>query len=110
MTEKRLFKFYLPDGSIAEARTNDDLKKLGVYEQRKEDLEAHYVSEMFNERKWRNQELIFTDKLMCEDSTYNNQRVEGSEYKTVILEYRQQLRDYDLKYQPRPERPAWFKG
>ena len=109
MSGKQPFKFYLDDGTIAEASTDDDLKALGVYEQRKADLEAHYVSEMYNERRWRDQELALTDKFMLEDATYGGKSVRDSDIRQGILEYRQQLRDYDLKYQPRPIRPEWFK-
>ena len=113
MNDKATFKFLLPDGSVGnmESLKNKRYSLTNEFVQkRQQEYEAFLTSEILNERNWRNQELDLTDKLMFMDSTYNNQRVEGSEYKIVILEYRQQLRDYDLKYQPRPERPAWFKG
>ncbi len=105
---KRVFKFYLPDGSCCEARTKQDLIDSNVYEERKNQLEAHYLSEMHYERKWRNNELLLTDALMFVDATYNGKLVKNSEYFQEILDYRKALRQYDLKYQPRPKRPNWF--
>lgn len=105
---KRLFKFYLADGSIASAVSNQDLIDLGVYEERKDHLEANYVSEMYNERLWRNDELRATDNLLPEDATYNGQSVRNTEYYAQIMEYRKAIRDYDLKYMPRPVAPDWF--
>ena len=105
---KRIYRFYLADGTVAEAKNEDDLDRLDVLAQRKDQLEAHYVSEMHYERQWRDRELLLTDKLMYPDSTYNGQLVMNSDYYTEILAYRQRLHDYDLKYQPRPKRPEWF--
>ena len=109
MNKKLTFKFTMPNGTIVEAITDDDLKKLGVYEERKDDLEAHYVSGVYNERIWRDKELDLTDKMMFEDSTYKGIQLFKIDIHQQVLDYRQRLRDYDLKYQPRPERPEWFK-
>ena len=111
---KRPFTFSLPDGNVETRTDTDYLKTLGMtddfIQKRQQQEEAHLVSEMQHERQWRNQELALTDKLMLPDSTYNRVQVEGSAMKHEIMEYRQALRNYDLKYQPRPERPEWFTG
>lgn len=113
MSEKSVFKFLMPDGSVGnmESLKNKACSlKNDFVTQRQQEYEAFLTSEMYNERIWRDQELALTDKLMFEDATYNGSKVYRSDFYQAILDYRQQLRDYDLKYQPRPERPAWFKG
>ncbi|MES9985651.1 MAG: hypothetical protein ABW115_19780, partial [Candidatus Thiodiazotropha sp. 6PLUC6] len=88
------------------------LKKLGLDDeqirQRQQQHEAHLCSEVWFERQWRDRELLMTDKLMPEDATYKGQKVRGSDRHRDILDYRQRLREYDLKYQERPQRPDWF--
>ena len=114
MNQKRLFQFRMPDGSVESWTDTDYLKSLGMtddfIEKRQRQEEAHRVSEIYHERKWRNEELILTDKLLFLDATYQGQRVEGSSLKAEILDYRAALRAYDLKHMERPERPEWFKG
>ncbi len=111
---KRPFRFRLPDGTT---ETNPDpahLKTLGMTDEfiqkRQQQEEAHLTSEMYNERRWRNDELTLTDKFLLPDATYHSEAVQTSTMLDEILEYRRALRSYDLKYQPRPERPEWFDG
>lgn len=106
---KREFKFYMPDGSTG---TVADIPSLEESERllRESHLEAHLFSEIYYERKWRNEELILTDKLMFSDSTYDGTKIIGSICETEICLYRNKLREYDLQYQDRPTRPDWFKG
>lgn len=109
---KRVFQFYLQPGVIETNTDSDYLKSRGLTDEqineRQQQMEAHYVSEIHLERQWRDRELSLTDRLMFEDSTYKGQVVKYSDYYQELLAYRQALRDYDLKYQPRPERPGWF--
>lgn len=107
---KRTFQFYLPNGEIGSAKTDEDLKSLGVLDSRRVDLESHYKLEMYYERDWRNGELDKTDRCMFEDATYRGKIVRESDYYSEITAYRQALRDYDLKYMERPIRPEWFIG
>ncbi len=114
MSSKRPFRFRLPNVTV---ETNTDpayLKTLGMTDEfiqkRQQQYEAHLRSEMYNERRWRNAELTLTDKFLLPDATYHSAAVQTSTMLDEILEYRQALRSYDLKYQPRPERPEWFDG
>ena len=111
---KRPFKFYLPDGSVETITDTTYLKTLGMTDEfiqkRQQQQEAHLTSEMYNERHWRNAELLLTDKMLLPDATYHSQQIQGSTMLDEIMNYRRALREYDLKYQPRPERPQWFEG
>ncbi len=114
MSSKRPFRFRLPNGTV---ETNTDpayLKTLVMTDEfiqkRQQQYEAHLRSEMYNERRWRNAELTLTDKLLLPDATYHSQKVQGNIMYDEIMAYRRALRDYDLKYQSRPERPDWFGG
>jgi len=109
---KRVFQFYLQPGVIKTNTDSEYLKSFGLTDEqineRQEQMEAHYISEMHLERQWRDYELSLTDRLMFDDATYKGQLVRHSNYYQEILDYRQTLRKYDLKYQPRPKRPEWF--
>ena len=97
---KRRFKFYLPDGTVETNTDTTHLKSLGMtdefIERRQLQEEAHFVSEMYNERKWRNQQL--------KDALYLKQLGVVSDH--ILDEYVAALKAYDLKYQPRPGMPA----
>ena len=58
---KRMFKFHLPDGTTDTNTDTEYLKSLGMTDEfiatRQQQKEAHFISEMYNERKWRNQQL-----------------------------------------------------
>lgn len=109
---KRLFQFYLSDTIIETNTDTSYLKDFGLTDEqikkRQQQQKAHYVSEMHYERQWRDRELLLTDRLMFEDSTVRGGKIRTGNYYQQLLEYRSALRDYDLKYQPRPERPVWF--
>lgn len=117
MTGKRFFRFRMPDGTT---ETNTDtayLKTLGMTDEfiarRQRQEEAHLTSEVRHERAWRNNELLLTDRLMMPDATYNGVAVLSSLSSGMmasIMAYRSALRQYDLKSQPRPDRPVWFNG
>ena len=96
---KRLFRFFLPDGTLETNIDTDYLKSLGMTEEfirkRQQQFEAHLTSEMYNERRWRNQQL--------KDALYLKQL--GVVNGHTLDEYIAALKAYDLKYQPRPELP-----
>ena len=111
---KRCFKFKLPDGSVETNTEASYLSSLGMtaefIERRQQQERAHLNSESFHEREWRDSELASTDKLMFMDSTYQGKPVAGSDMYDQIVQYRQELRDYDPVLQDRPNRPDWFFG
>ncbi len=97
---KQPFKFYLPDGTTETNTDTDYLKGLGMTDEfiqkRQQQQEAHRVSEIYNERRWRNQQL--KDAL--------NLKQLGVVSNHAIDEYIDALKAYDLKDQSRPEMPA----
>lgn len=82
---------------------NEISKRRGLYDQV---LDAQLPLE----REWRDKELAATDKFMFEDSTYAGLLVKGSDLHTAILAYRHQLRNYNLRDEPRPTRPTLWSN
>lgn len=93
------FKSLYNDGKISQEEYDERMKLYSDV------IEAN----VDNERVWRNGELDKTDKLMLPDSTYGGELVSGTYMHTDIMNYRKQLREYDLRYQDRPTKPSWFK-
>ena len=110
---KAIFRFLMPDGSVESNTDFDYLSGIGMtdefIQQRQQQEKAFLISEIHNERKWRNNELNLTDRLLFSDSTFNGVPVKECFYLDDIMAYRKKLKDYDLLYSPRPERPDWFK-
>ncbi|CAL9955309.1 hypothetical protein VPHD518_0008 [Vibrio phage D518] len=67
------------------------------------------IREKDYERDWRNYELTNTDWMLVGDATYGGELLAGSSHLDDIVEYRSQLRAYNLTTDTRPERPEWFK-
>lgn len=99
----------MEDGSVGFVTDIYNLPE-GDKNKREKQLEAHLSSEVHYEREWRNCELTLTDKLLLVDATYNSSPIRGSLTESDVLDYRKKLREYDLKYMPRPTRPEWFNG
>ena len=102
------------NGQIYENPIRDQLLSLGLSDTESDRVAAkmdrYREQSLYYERKWRNAELLLTDKLLPEDATYHGKNVRGSTMLDEITAYRQTLREYDLKCHPRPERPEWFDG
>ena len=93
---KRVFQFYLPDKTIETKTGTDYLLSIDMtqafIEERQQQEEAHFVSEMYHERKWRNRQLqnaLYVKQLQVVDEK-------------TLDQYIKALKAYDLKYQPRP--------
>lgn len=80
------------------------------YVKAKELIDNFNIDQMNRERRWRNSELSGSDWMLVEDATYNGKELVGSTELVDIKAYRQTLREYNLTSEPRPERPAWYKG
>ncbi|MCG7587081.1 hypothetical protein [Photobacterium sp. OFAV2-7] len=105
---KQEFKFYLPNGDVG---TIEDVPALleGDRIVREEQLEAFYNSIESEEREWRNNELLATDWCFSPDATIEKELLAGSSRLEQILEYRQQVKAYNMRDEPRPVRPDWLK-
>ncbi|EKD9324332.1 hypothetical protein OS347_000757 [Vibrio vulnificus] len=109
-TPKRVFTFTLGDSpsvltkdAIANLSESDKPRITSIYQNWLE-------SEVPYERDWRNHELSITDFMMMPDATYKKQLIKGSLFETEIINYRNALREYNLKDEDRPIRPTWFAG
>lgn len=104
---KEIFKFRKPDGSVG---TESDIILLTLDQQdtRNTQLEAFYISNIPIERSWRNRELAATDYMLLPDATFEGIPLAGTLRLEEIIQYREYLRAYDLKYMDRPLRPYWY--
>jgi hypothetical protein len=109
---KSTYQFYLND----EIKTLDDLPLLlssgeidqVEYDRRLSLYQSWLDSEEYNERLWRNAELNTSDYMLISDATYGGEKLVESDKLQDIIEYRNQLRRYNLRDEARPARPEWF--
>jgi hypothetical protein len=109
---KSTYQFYLND----EIKTLDDLPLLlssGEIDQVEYDRRLYLYqswldSEEYNERVWRNRELSSTDYMLIPDATYGGDIISETDKLQDIVNYRNQLRAYNLRDDDRPVRPEWF--
>lgn len=107
---KMFYRFVL-DGESYDESDIPSFVDHSKYEKILKSRDAFYKSQSVIERKWRNETLNSLSWMFEPEATYGGSAIGGSGDPMYedILQYRRDLRSYNLTTENRPQKPHWLQ-